>query len=62
VHLLRRYLGAFGPAKLGGCLGLVGLTATTLRPAVAALDAAGELVRFCDRRGRELLDARGAPS
>jgi hypothetical protein len=32
-----------------------------IRPGIAAVDAAGDLRRFTDERGRELLDLDGAP-
>jgi Winged helix DNA-binding domain len=60
-HLARRYLGAFGPATVADMAAWSGLTAARLRPAVAAIDAAGELRRYTDDRGRELLDLAGAP-
>lgn len=60
-HLVRRYLGAFGPAAAADAAAWSGLTVGRLRPAIGALDAAGELVRFTDERGRELLDLRDAP-
>lgn len=60
-HLVRRYFGAFGPATAADLARWSGLAVGTLRPGVAALDAAGELRRFSDERGRELLDLQGAP-
>jgi hypothetical protein len=56
-HLVRRYLGGFGPASMKDVAGWAGLTPTAVRPAVAAL----ELRRFRDEEGRELLDLPGAP-
>ena len=56
-HLVRRYLGGFGPASLNDVAGWAGLTPTALRPVVAGL----ELRRFRDEGGRELLDLPGAP-
>ncbi len=61
LHLIRRYLGAFGPATAADVAQWSGLAVGTVRPAVAALDAAGELRRFSGERGRELLDLEGAP-
>jgi hypothetical protein len=61
AHLVRRYLGAFGPATAADASAWSGLTVARLRPAISALDAAGDLVRFADERGRELLDLRAAP-
>lgn len=60
-HLVRRYLGAFGPATAADLAQWSGLAVGTVRPGIAALDAAGELTRFGDERGRELLDLEGAP-
>jgi hypothetical protein len=60
-HLARRYLGAFGPATSADAAAWSGLQVGRLRPAIEALDAAGELVRFADPRGRELLDLAAAP-
>ena len=60
-HLVRRYLGAFGPASAADAAAWSGLTVGRLRPAIGALDAAGELARFADERGRELLDLTAAP-
>jgi hypothetical protein len=60
-HLARRYLGAFGPATRADMGAWSGLGVGRLRPAVEALDAAGELLRFTDERGRELLDLVNAP-
>ncbi|MDT0386629.1 winged helix DNA-binding domain-containing protein [Streptomyces dubilierae] len=55
--LLRRYLAAYGPAASADLRAWCGLTG--LPAAVSALR--GELVRFRDERGRELLDLPGAP-
>jgi hypothetical protein len=56
-HLIRRYLGAFGPAAAGDIAGWAGLTPASIRPALARLD----LCSFRDGDGRELLDLPGAP-
>lgn len=60
-HVVRRYLGAFGPATAADLSQWSGLSVGTVRPGIAALDSAGELRRFSDERGRELLDLEGAP-
>ena len=56
-HLLRRYLGAFGPASLGDAAQWAGLNLAELRPAAAGLP----LRRFRDEQGRVLLDLPAAP-
>jgi hypothetical protein len=56
-HLLRRYLGAFGPAPLSDAANWAGLAVTALRPAVERL----RLRRFRDEAGGELLDLPRAP-
>jgi hypothetical protein len=60
-HLVRRYLGAFGPATAADAAAWSGLSVARLRPAIVALDAAGELWHGRDERGRDLLDLVGAP-
>jgi hypothetical protein len=60
-RLARRYLGAFGPASAADVAQWSGLAVGRLRPGIAAIDAAGDLRRFADERGRELLDLEGAP-
>jgi Winged helix DNA-binding domain len=60
-HLVRRYLGAFGPATAADLSQWSGLAVGKLRPGIAAVEAAGDLRRFGDERGRELLDLQGAP-
>ncbi len=60
-HLVRRYFGAFGPATAADLSQWSGLAVGSVRPGIAALDSAGELRRFSDERGRELLDLEGAP-
>jgi hypothetical protein len=57
VHLLRRYLGAFGPAPLSDAANWAGLPVAALRPAAASL----RLRRFRDEAGGELLDLPRAP-
>jgi Winged helix DNA-binding domain len=55
--LVRRYLGAFGPAPLTDIAMWAGVPAAVMRPAAERLD----LRRFRDEAGRELLDLREAP-
>ncbi|MGH2661151.1 MAG: winged helix DNA-binding domain-containing protein [Actinomycetota bacterium] len=57
VHLVRRYLGGFGPASLGDLVSWTGLPPTTLSPAVERL----RLRRFRHEQGGELLDLPRAP-
>jgi hypothetical protein len=56
-HLVRRYLGAFGPATAADAAAWSGLPVGRLRP---ALEVVGER-RFADERGRELFDLPDAP-
>jgi DNA glycosylase AlkZ-like len=56
-HLLRRYLGGFGPARLADAASWAGVPVTKLRPAAERLD----LRRFRDEEGKELLDLARAP-
>jgi len=56
-HLVRRYLGGFGPASLGDIANWTGLRVTALRPVVERL----RLRRFRDEEGGGLLDLPGAP-
>ena len=57
AHLVRRYLAGFGPASRADVASWTGLSATTLKPALAAID----LRRFRDEDGRELIDLPDAP-
>jgi hypothetical protein len=57
AHLLRRYLGAFGPARLEDAAGWAGIPPTELAPAARRLP----LRRFRGEQGEELLDLRGRP-
>ena len=56
-RLLRRYLGAFGPASRADAAQWTGLTRAALEPAFERLP----LRRFRDERGRELFDLPRAP-
>jgi len=56
-HLVRRYLGAFGPASLKDVAAWAGLAARVLEPVPQRL----RLRRFRDERGEELFDLRRAP-
>jgi hypothetical protein len=56
-HLVRRYLGGFGPAPLNDVASWAGLSVSTFRPVAERL----RLRRLRDEEGRELLDLPGAP-
>lgn len=56
-HLIRRYLGAFGPASLGDLASWAGLPTATLRPVMEQM----ELSRFRDEQGAVLFDLPRAP-
>jgi hypothetical protein len=56
-HLIRRYLGGFGPARLNDVASWAGLPVTMVRPIVERL----RLRRFRDEGGGELIDLPGAP-
>ena len=55
--LLRRYLGAFGPARVVDAADWMGMPVTTLRPVVER----ATLRRFRDEAGAELIDLPRAP-
>jgi len=57
VHLVRRYLAAFGPASRADAAQWTGLPVATLAPAFERL----KLRRFRDESGRELFDLPRAP-
>jgi Winged helix DNA-binding domain len=57
-HLVRRYLGAFGPATRADVTEWSGLRVRDLEPALESLEP---LRRFGEKRGRELLDLPRAP-
>jgi hypothetical protein len=57
--LVRSYLAAFGPATRADMLRFTGLRVATIDPALEALG--GDLRRFEDGQGRELLDLPRAP-
>jgi hypothetical protein len=56
-HLVRRYLGGFGPAPLADIANWAGVTMTTLRPVVERM----RLRRFRAEDGGTLFDVPGAP-
>lgn len=56
-HLVRRYLGGFGPATLNDVANWAGLQVTALRSVVAEMG----LRRYRDEEGNELLDLPRAP-
>jgi hypothetical protein len=56
-HLVRRYLGAFGPAAAADIADWAGLKIRAVAPTLAEL----ELRSFRDERGRELVDLPRAP-
>ena len=58
VELVRRYLGAFGPATRADIAEWSGLRIRDLEPPLEALEP---LLRFRDEHGRELLDLPRAP-
>jgi hypothetical protein len=58
VEVVRRYLGAFGPATRADIAQWSGLRIRDLAPAIEALEP---LRRFRDERGRELLDLGRVP-
>jgi DNA glycosylase AlkZ-like len=60
-HLVRRYLGAFGPASMADLAQWSGLSVARLRPGVEAIDAAGDVRRFRAEGGRSLIDLVDAP-
>jgi hypothetical protein len=59
--LVRRYLGAFGPASVADIAAWSRVPINRLRPAVTALDDDGALWHGHDERGRSLVDLVDAP-
>jgi hypothetical protein len=56
-HIVRRYLGAFGPASVREIADWAGISPATVLPAVNQLS----LRRFRDEKGKELIDLQRAP-
>jgi winged helix DNA-binding protein len=61
LHVVRRYLAAFGPATTADLAAWTGVSAGDFRSAISKLDADGALVRLADEAGRTLLDLADAP-
>ncbi|HEV8228842.1 MAG TPA: winged helix DNA-binding domain-containing protein [Candidatus Limnocylindria bacterium] len=59
THLIRRYLGAFGPASLADIAQFAGQVPPRIRPVLERL--APTLRRFADEQGRALFDLPRAP-
>jgi hypothetical protein len=59
VHLVRRYLAAFGPATKADVASWSGLSRTSLQDALTTLEL--DLRHFRDEKGRALLDLRRTP-
>jgi len=57
-HLVRRYLGAFGPATIGDLRGWSHVATARLRPVIARL---ADVIGLHDDNGRTLLDLADAP-
>jgi hypothetical protein len=56
-HLVRRYLGGFGPAPVADIANWAGVSITSLRPVIERM----RLRRFRDEAGATLVDVPGAP-
>jgi len=56
-HLVRRYLGAFGPAAVGDIASFIGMPITPLKPVLVSM----ALREFRDDAGKRLLDLPDAP-
>jgi hypothetical protein len=59
--LVRRYLGAFGPATQADIGAWSGLPVGRIRPSIERLDGSGALIRLTDERGRTRYDLPDAP-
>ena len=60
-RLVRRYLGAFGPASVADIARWAGLSVARVRAGADAVEAAGDLRHFRADTGRALLDLKDAP-
>ncbi|MFL5686357.1 MAG: winged helix DNA-binding domain-containing protein [Chloroflexota bacterium] len=60
-HLVRRYLGAFGPASLADVARWAGVSVAAIRPGVDAVEAAADLRMYRAESGRALVDLADAP-
>jgi hypothetical protein len=61
TYLVRRYLGAFGPASVADVARWAGVSVAAVRPGVATLESAGDLRSFRAESGRALVDVADAP-
>lgn len=60
-HLVRRYLGAFGPASVADIARWAGIPVSAVRPGVDAVEDGGDLRVYRADSGRQLVDLVDAP-
>jgi len=60
-QLVRRYLGAFGPATIADIARWAGVPVASVRPGTDAVEAAGDLRRYRSETGSVLVDLVDAP-
>jgi hypothetical protein len=60
-RLVRRYLGAFGPASVADIARWAGIPVAAVRPGVDAVEATGDLRTYRAENGRLLMDLADAP-
>ena len=60
-RMVRRYLGAFGPATLADIAQWSGIPVALIRPGVERMEASGDLRRFAGETGAKVIDLADAP-